>query len=117
MIAAQTGTVQAAYIAQTGATMPPSSLMSRWHSQYSSLRLASSFSPRAATKAVLKAALSQLVSFQPPIATAQAEEARVWPGMRHALTAWKPAVRGHVRSTLGNQPLGSTITLSRISVG
>lgn len=51
-------------------------------------------------------------SFLPPIATAQAEEARVWPGMRHALTAWKPAVRGHVRSTLGNQPLGSTITFT-----
>ncbi|MCR9243932.1 MAG: M14 family zinc carboxypeptidase [bacterium] len=49
-------------------------------------------------------------SFQPAIATAQAEEARVWPGMRRAVTAWKPAVRGHVRSSLGNAPLVSTIT-------
>ncbi len=59
-------------------------------------------------------ALSYLVeigtSFQPPFATTLAEESRVWPGTRRLLTAWRPAVRGHVRSALGNAPVEATIT-------
>ena len=50
--------------------------------------------------------------FQPVFPATQAEEAAVWPGVRRALTAWRPAVRGHVRSTLGSAPLVSTITFA-----
>ena len=50
--------------------------------------------------------------FQPVFTATQAEEAVVWPGVRQALTAWRPAVRGHVRSTLGSAPLVSTITFA-----
>jgi hypothetical protein len=51
-------------------------------------------------------------SFQPAFATTQAEEVRVWPGLRRALTAWRPALRGHVRSSLGRQPLAATVTFA-----
>jgi len=51
-------------------------------------------------------------SFQPVYATTVAEEVRVWPGIRQALTTWKPARRGHVRSSLGEAPLAATITFS-----
>jgi hypothetical protein len=49
-------------------------------------------------------------SFQPAYATTVAEEARVWPGIQRALTTWRPARRGHVRSSLGSAPLAATIT-------
>ncbi|MCA8954098.1 MAG: hypothetical protein KDE27_31610 [Planctomycetes bacterium] len=49
-------------------------------------------------------------SFQPPYSTTLVEEARVWPGIRRACTVWRPARRGHVRSSQGNAPLGATIT-------
>lgn len=49
-------------------------------------------------------------SFQPPFATTVAEEVRVWPGLQRPLFSWRPAVRGHVRSSLGFQPLDATIT-------
>jgi hypothetical protein len=48
-------------------------------------------------------------SFQPPFAETQAEEARVWPGVRRALTAWAPALRGHVRSVHRGQPIAAEI--------
>lgn len=51
-------------------------------------------------------------SFQPVYATTVAEEARVWPGIRQALTAWRPALRGHVRSSAGNVPLAATVTFA-----
>ncbi len=50
--------------------------------------------------------------FQPVFTATQAEEAVVWPGVQRALTTWRPAVRGHVRSTLGSAPLAATITFS-----
>ncbi|MCA8976408.1 MAG: hypothetical protein KDC98_16940 [Planctomycetes bacterium] len=49
-------------------------------------------------------------SFQPAYTTTLAEEVRVWPGIRRAVTTWKPAVRGHVRSSLGNAPLVANIS-------
>lgn len=51
-------------------------------------------------------------SFQPVYATTVAEEARVWPGIRQAITTWRPALRGRVRSTLGSAPLEATITFA-----
>ncbi|MCC6672081.1 MAG: hypothetical protein IT458_13545 [Planctomycetes bacterium] len=51
-------------------------------------------------------------SFQPVFSVTQTEEARVWPGIRRALTAWRPAVRGHVRSVSGLAPLAATITFA-----
>ncbi len=51
-------------------------------------------------------------SFQPSFGLTIAEEARVWPGVNHALTNWRPAVRGHVTSSAGNAPLEATITFS-----
>ena len=48
--------------------------------------------------------------FQPPFVDTIAEEARVWPGVREALTTWRPALRGHVRSALGSAPLEAVIT-------
>lgn len=51
-------------------------------------------------------------AFQPVFSATQAEEAMVWPGLRRALTTWRPAVRGHVRSTLGTAPLAATITFA-----
>jgi predicted deacylase len=49
-------------------------------------------------------------AFQPVYSATVTEEARVWPGVRRAITAWKPAVRGHVRSSFQLQPLEATIT-------
>ncbi|MHC4854171.1 MAG: M14 family zinc carboxypeptidase, partial [Planctomycetota bacterium] len=49
-------------------------------------------------------------SFQPAYPVAVSEEARVWPGIRQALTTWRPAVRGHVTSVNNKQPLAATIT-------
>ncbi|MFK7741488.1 MAG: M14 family zinc carboxypeptidase [Planctomycetota bacterium] len=50
-------------------------------------------------------------SFQPDFSLTIAEEARVWPGVEHALTSWRPAVRGHVTSsTAGGSPLAADIT-------
>jgi hypothetical protein len=51
-------------------------------------------------------------SFQPTYAVTQTEEARVWPGVRDALTGWRPARRGHVRSSQGLTPLAATITFA-----
>jgi hypothetical protein len=51
-------------------------------------------------------------AFQPAFSATQSEEAMVWPGVRRALTAWRPAVRGHVRSALGSTPLEATITFA-----
>lgn len=51
-------------------------------------------------------------SFQPVYATTVAEEVRVWPGIRQALTNWRPARRGHVRSSLGDAPLAAVITFA-----
>ncbi len=51
-------------------------------------------------------------SFQPTYAVTTTEEARVWPGIERALTVWRPARRGHVRSSLGNAPLAATITFT-----
>ncbi len=51
-------------------------------------------------------------AFQPPFPDTVNEEASVWPGIRRALTAWRPALRGHVRSALGGAPLAATITFA-----
>lgn len=51
-------------------------------------------------------------SFQPPFVDTVAEEAMVWPGVAGALQAWRPALRGHVRSSLGSQPLAATISFA-----
>ena len=51
-------------------------------------------------------------SFQPSWSSTVAEEVTVWPGIRRVLTDWRPAVRGHVRSSLNNAPLLATITYS-----
>ena len=51
-------------------------------------------------------------TFQPVYATTAAEEVRVWPGIRRALTTWAPALRGHVRSSVGNSPVQATITFA-----
>lgn len=51
-------------------------------------------------------------SFQPDFNLTIAEEARVWPGIEHALTNWSPALRGHVTSSAGGTPLEATITFS-----
>jgi hypothetical protein len=50
--------------------------------------------------------------FQPVFTATVAEEATVWPGVRQALTTWRPALRGHVRSALGSAPLAATITFT-----
>ncbi|MEY4674740.1 MAG: hypothetical protein RL148_2524 [Planctomycetota bacterium] len=50
--------------------------------------------------------------FQPLFSATVTEEARVWPGVQQALTTWQPAVRGHVRSSLGTAPLEATITFA-----
>ncbi|MEO6596570.1 MAG: M14 family zinc carboxypeptidase, partial [Planctomycetota bacterium] len=49
-------------------------------------------------------------SFQPAYSVTATEEVRVWPGIQQALTVWRPARRGHVRSSLGNAPLAALIT-------
>jgi hypothetical protein len=51
-------------------------------------------------------------SFQPTFSLTVAEEARVWPGVERALTAWRPALRGHVTSSANALPLEATITYS-----
>ena len=51
-------------------------------------------------------------SFQPDFSLTTAEEARVWPGVENVLTSWRPAVRGHVTSSAGNQPLDAKITFT-----
>lgn len=50
--------------------------------------------------------------FQPAYSTALAEANLVWPGVERAFTTWRPAVRGHVRSTNGLAPLDATITFT-----
>lgn len=50
--------------------------------------------------------------FQPVYTATVTEEVRVWPGIRRALTTWRPARRGHVRSALGSAPLLATITFA-----
>jgi hypothetical protein len=50
--------------------------------------------------------------FQPVFSATVSEELMVWPGIRRVLTTWRPAVRGHVRSTLGSAPLAATITFT-----
>jgi Zinc carboxypeptidase len=49
-------------------------------------------------------------AFQPAYSVTATEEVRVWPGIQRALTAWRPARRGHVYSSLGSAPLAATIT-------
>jgi hypothetical protein len=49
-------------------------------------------------------------SFQPVFTVTAAEENRVWPGVRQLLTSWAPALRGHVRSLAGGQPVEAEIT-------
>lgn len=49
-------------------------------------------------------------SFQPEFTEAITEEARVWPGVERAITAWRPALRGHVTSSQSGAPLVATIT-------
>jgi hypothetical protein len=49
-------------------------------------------------------------AFQPPFTETQAEEARVWPGIRRALVAWRPALVGHVRSVFQQTPLAAEIS-------
>src|SRR5690606_26068597 len=49
-------------------------------------------------------------SFQPAFTSTVAEEQRVWPGLHQVLTAWRPAVRGHVRSIYRNEPVEAAIT-------
>jgi hypothetical protein len=49
-------------------------------------------------------------AFQPVFTETVTEEARVWPGIRQALTVWRPAVRGHVTSAQGSTPLAATVT-------
>lgn len=51
-------------------------------------------------------------SFQPDFTLTVAEEARVWPGVERALTAWRPSIRGHVTSSGGSQPLEATVSFS-----
>ncbi|MFO1053986.1 MAG: M14 family zinc carboxypeptidase [Planctomycetota bacterium] len=51
-------------------------------------------------------------AFQPAFSATVTEEARVWPGVQRALTTWKPALRGHVRSLRGGAPLQATIGYS-----
>lgn len=51
-------------------------------------------------------------AFQPAYSATVTEEARVWPGVNRVLSAWRPALRGHVRSSLGNAPLAATITFT-----
>lgn len=51
-------------------------------------------------------------SFQPSFASTLAEEKRVWPGVRRALTTWRPPLRGHVRSIFKNQGVEAEITYS-----
>jgi hypothetical protein len=50
--------------------------------------------------------------FQPAFTATVAEEGIVWPGVRQAITTWRPALRGHVLSTLGSAPLAATITFA-----
>lgn len=49
-------------------------------------------------------------TFQPAYSTTASEEVRVWPGVNRVLTTWRPARRGHVRSSAGSAPLSATIT-------
>ena len=51
-------------------------------------------------------------SFQPSFSATVTEEARVWPGVRRAITTWKPSLRGHVLSAMGSMPIESTITFA-----
>jgi hypothetical protein len=51
-------------------------------------------------------------AFQPVWSATVTEEIRVWPGVQRALTTWRPALRGHVRSALGEAPLVATITFA-----
>ncbi len=50
-------------------------------------------------------------SFQPAFTETVTEEARVWPGLQQVLTGFRPALRGHVRSSQG-QPLAAAITFT-----
>jgi hypothetical protein len=47
-------------------------------------------------------------SFQPVFTETEAEEARVWPGIKLWL-GLRPSVRGHIRSLQGNSPLAAEI--------
>lgn len=51
-----------------------------------------------------------MTTFQPSYSAAVSEAARVWPGVRQALTTWRPSVRGHVTSIAGNKPVAASIT-------
>ena len=53
-----------------------------------------------------------MTSFQPAFTSVVTEEQNlVWPGLRRALTTWRPGMRGVVRSITG-QPVEATITYS-----
>ncbi|MEM7199637.1 MAG: M14 family zinc carboxypeptidase [Planctomycetota bacterium] len=51
-------------------------------------------------------------SQQPPWSSSVSEVARVWPGLRRAITTWEPAVRGHVRALGSGAPIAATIDLA-----
>lgn len=65
-----------------------------------------------ATSGTLSYLIEIGTSFQPDFTLTVTEEARVWPGVERALTGWRPAVRGHVTSSAGNQPLEADISFS-----
>lgn len=49
--------------------------------------------------------------FQPAFEFTEREEMRVWPGLRHVLTTWDPALRGHVVSAVTGLPIEARITV------
>lgn len=51
-------------------------------------------------------------SFQPVFSSTVAEEARVWPGIEKAVTTWRPAINGHMRSIFQGQPIAGRISYS-----
>lgn len=53
--------------------------------------------------------------FQPPFTATVAEEARVWPGLRAALTGFRPALRGHVRSVFRAQPIEAELRIDSLA--
>ena len=60
-----------------------------------------------------------MTSFQPSYASAVSESGRVWPGLQRAMTTWRPAVRGHVRSIFKREGVEASIryTPNRFSHG
>lgn len=48
--------------------------------------------------------------FQPSYTVALSEAARVWPGIRSAVTTWRPAVRGHITSIYKGRAVAADVT-------